>query len=85
MPAAAGNWNLPTVLLALALAGLVAAIVRKMIRDRRAGKGACSSCGSCSACGCTACPCKDKQRFPAFPPERNAAPEKQPRIERHAP
>ena len=32
---------------------IVAAVVRKMIRDRRAGRGACSCGGDCACChGC---------------------------------
>ncbi len=41
------------------LALLVAALVWKMIRDRRAGRGACSCGGDCSACG--ACAHRDKR------------------------
>ena len=37
-----------------ALALLVALLVRRMIRDRRAGRGACSCGGDCSACGACA-------------------------------
>ncbi len=37
-----------------ALALLVAALVWKMIRDRRAGRGACSCGGDCSRCNACA-------------------------------
>lgn len=43
----AENWA--SIAVGAALAALVAAIIVKMIRDRRAGK---SSCG----CGCASCP-----------------------------
>ena len=41
--------NLGTVLVALALLGVVTAIVRRLIRDRRQGKSACG-------CNCASCP-----------------------------
>lgn len=41
--------NLPTILTALLVFGIVAAIVIKMVRDKKAHKGGCS-CG-CSGCG----------------------------------
>ena len=41
------NWT--TLLVIAAIAALVALIIVKMVRDRRAGK---SSCG----CGCASCP-----------------------------
>ncbi len=47
--------NLGTILISLALAAGVALILRKLLRDRRAGKSACS-CSCSGACqGCTAC------------------------------
>ena len=33
---------------------IVAAVVVKMIRDKRAGRGACSCGGDCGTCGCCA-------------------------------
>ncbi|MBR0139111.1 MAG: FeoB-associated Cys-rich membrane protein [Firmicutes bacterium] len=55
-----GDTNiLSTLIVALVLAAVVFLIVRKMIRDRKAGK---HSCG----CGCSACPmsgsCHNKER-----------------------
>ena len=41
------NWG--TVLVALALLGIVTAIVRQLIRDKRKGKSACG-------CNCASCP-----------------------------
>ncbi|MCC8024577.1 MAG: FeoB-associated Cys-rich membrane protein [Clostridium sp.] len=42
--------NLPTLIILLVLITVVGAIIRKMIRDKRAGKG-CSGCGGgCSGC-----------------------------------
>lgn len=40
--------NRSTIVIALVLAGIVALVVRKMIRDKRAGKGCCS--GGCTGC-----------------------------------
>ena len=37
-----------------ALALIVAAVIAKMIRDKRAGRGACGCGGDCGACGCCA-------------------------------
>ena len=41
------NWG--SILVALALLGIVAAIVRRLIRDRRQGRSACG-------CNCASCP-----------------------------
>ena len=50
------NMNLPTLIILLILMAVVGAIIRKMIRDKKAGKG-CSSCGGgCGGChGATSC------------------------------
>ncbi len=40
---------LPTVIVALVLVGIVAAIISKMVKDKKAGK----SCGC--GCGCSGC------------------------------
>lgn len=45
---------LPTILVALALAGIVALIVRKLVRDKKSGSGCGCGCGGCpnaAACG----------------------------------
>ena len=45
--------NLPTILVALSVAGEVVAIIVKSYKDKKSGKGGCScggSCGSCNAC-----------------------------------
>ena len=42
--------NLSTVIIGLILAGVVYLVVRKMIRDRREGKG-CGYPGGCAGCG----------------------------------
>ncbi len=45
--------NLPTILIGLAVLALFAAVVTKLIRDHRSGKGGCSCGGDCSHCkGC---------------------------------
>jgi hypothetical protein len=48
--------NYGTIVVFLIVAGIVAAIVRKMVRDKRKGKSVlcdcgCESCGEKSACG----------------------------------
>ena len=47
--------NLINIVLVTVLAGLIALVIRGMIRDRKAGKsfcgGSCSSCGACGGCG----------------------------------
>lgn len=46
----ARHWG--TILVLLALAGVVAAIIRKLIRDRKKGIGACGNrCGGCPMSG----------------------------------
>ena len=53
--------NLGSILVALALAGVTALIVRGLIRDKKKGKHLCGSCagcsGNCAGCagGCTHC------------------------------
>ncbi len=42
--------NLPSVIIGLLVLGLFAAVVVKLIRDKKRGKGGCS-CGDCSHCG----------------------------------
>lgn len=44
------DMNLPTFVILLILAMAVGAVVRKMIKDKKAGKG-CSGCSGCSG-GC---------------------------------
>lgn len=44
------DMNLPTFVILLILAVAVGAVVRKMIKDKKAGKG-CSGCSGCSG-GC---------------------------------
>ena len=46
--------NIPTFIILAVLTGSVCLVVRKMIRDKKDGKGCCgcSGCGGgCSACG----------------------------------
>ena len=45
------DMNLPTFVILLILAVAVGAVVRKMIKDKKAGKG-CSGCSGCSSGGC---------------------------------
>ena len=45
------DMNLPTFEILLILAVAVGAVVRKMIKDKKAGKG-CSGCSGCSSGGC---------------------------------
>ena len=48
--------NLATIIVALVLLAVVVLVTRKMIRDKRQGKGGCSCGGSCGTCGaCSAC------------------------------
>lgn len=45
--------NLATILVALAVCGVVVAIIVKAYRNKKSGKGGCScggNCGSCNAC-----------------------------------
>ena len=49
--------NLGTIIVALAVFGIIAAIVIKMLRDKKAGKHGCS-CG----CGCESCALSGKCR-----------------------
>ncbi len=45
--------DLPTVLVGLAVLALFAAVVVKLVRDRKNGKGSCACGGDCSHCkGC---------------------------------
>ncbi|PXV96159.1 attachment p12 family protein [Lachnotalea glycerini] len=46
--------NLGTVIISLVLASIVAFVIRKMIKDKKQGKGCCgSSCGGCGhSSGC---------------------------------
>lgn len=43
--------NLPTILIALAVAAVFAAIVIRGVRNRRRGKSGCACGGDCSRCG----------------------------------
>lgn len=45
--------NLPTIIVALVIVGLVTAIIVSEIKKRRSGKHSCS-------CGCSGCALKDK-------------------------
>ena len=45
--------NAATIIISLVLLAAVCLIVRKLVKDKRSGKGGCSSGGNCS--GCTAC------------------------------
>ncbi|MGN1423221.1 MAG: FeoB-associated Cys-rich membrane protein [Oscillospiraceae bacterium] len=48
--------NYGSIIVGAALIVIIALIIRKLVRDKRAGK---CSCGSCSACGkgCSGCSC----------------------------
>ena len=50
--------NLATIVVLLVIAALVVFASRKMIRDKRRGKGSCSCGGDCGACG-GGCHCGD--------------------------
>ncbi len=41
---------LPTVIIALILIGIVAAIIAGMVRDKKKGKSCGCGCGGCSGC-----------------------------------
>lgn len=41
--------NIANIAIALILAGIFALIIRKLVKDKKAGK-ACSSCSGCSHC-----------------------------------
>lgn len=43
--------NLPSLIVAVLVAAVCAAVIIGMIRDRKRGKGSCSCGGSCGACG----------------------------------
>ena len=44
--------NLINIVLVAVLGGLIALVIRGMIRDKKAGKSSCGgSCSSCGACG----------------------------------
>ncbi len=43
--------NLPSVIIGLVVLGLFAAVVIKLVRDKKRGKGGCSCGGDCSHCG----------------------------------
>lgn len=43
--------NLATIIVALVLLAVVVLVIRKMIRDKRQGKGGCSCGGNCAGCG----------------------------------
>lgn len=46
--------NLATIIVSLVILAAVVLVIRKMIRDKKSGKGGCScgnDCGACGACG----------------------------------
>lgn len=43
--------NLSTFIILLLLAVCIGAVVRKMVKDKKAGKGCCSCSGGCAGCG----------------------------------
>lgn len=46
-----GN-NIGTILISLALAGVIALVITKMVKDRKKGKASCcGGCAHCSMCG----------------------------------
>lgn len=47
------TWNLPTILLGLAVLAVFVAIVAGGIRKRRRGEHSCSCGGSCGGCACS--------------------------------
>jgi len=54
--------NLSTIIIALVILTIVALIIRKLVRDKKAGRSFCamSASGTCGSCphgkeGCTAC------------------------------
>ena len=47
------NW--PTIIIALIVAGVFAAIVIAQIRNKKNGKSSCSCGGSCGSCGMGGC------------------------------
>ena len=47
------TWNLPTILLGLAVLAVFVAIVAGGIRKRRRGEHSCSCGGSCGRCACS--------------------------------
>ncbi len=45
--------NLSTIIVAALVFGLLGLLTRKMIKDKKAGKGSCAGCSGCSSCnGC---------------------------------
>lgn len=43
--------NAATIIISLVLLAAVCLIVRKLVKDKRSGKGGCSCGGSCASCG----------------------------------
>jgi len=43
--------NLPTVIIGLLVLGWFTAVVAKLVRDHKNGRGGCSCGGDCSKCG----------------------------------
>ena len=51
------NANLPTIAVSLALTGVVIAVIRYLIRQKKQGKHTCGCSGGCDGCcsGCGGC------------------------------
>ena len=43
--------NAATIIISLVLLAAVCLIVRKLVKDKRSGKGGCSCGGNCGSCG----------------------------------
>lgn len=43
--------NAATIIISLVLLAAVCLIVRKLVKDKRSGKGGCSCGGNCASCG----------------------------------
>ncbi len=46
--------NYGSIIVGAVLLGVIALIIRKIVKDKRAGKCSCGSCSSCGG-GCSAC------------------------------
>ncbi len=58
--------NAATIVISLVLLAAVCLIVRKLVKDKKSGKGGCSCGGNCAACG--ACRSADKTVKASFKP-----------------